>query len=107
MSREVSDDLRALITFAQNYNLSKTSTQQSFIKLLSSQHKRYFAVLTVLSEMKHQGVRPVRNTVAEHEAMNRAFLDHTTESVSDLGSSLFVWIHGAYKASRQVVLRTT
>ncbi len=103
MSRDVNDDFEELFRFVGDYTLSSSALHDSFRRLLSSQHKRYFAVLTVLAELKHQGILPVKKTVSAHEAMNAAFYNYLAESVSDLGISLFVWTHGAYKASRQLL----
>jgi hypothetical protein len=103
MSKEITIDLRDLQAFAENYNLKASLANREFTKLLSSQHKRYFALLTILSELKHQDIKPVASSVPHHRTMNKAFLDYSAESVSDLGSALFVWMHGAYKASRQVL----
>jgi hypothetical protein len=103
MSRDVNEDFIELKTFVKNYNLLDTNANLIFEKLLSIQHKRYFAVLTLLSELKHQNIQAVAPSVSDYESMNKSFFDYTAESVSDLGSALFVWIHGAYKAARQVL----
>jgi hypothetical protein len=103
MSRETVTDLEELIVFAKNYSLTPSLANKQFVKLLSSQHKRYFALLTLLAELKHQDIKPVASSTPQYRSMNKAFLDYGAESVSDLGSALFVWIHGGYKGARQVL----
>jgi hypothetical protein len=56
-----------------------------------------------MAELKHQGLKPVTSSTTHYRAMNKAFFDYVVESISDLGSALFTWLHGGYKAARQVL----
>lgn len=95
MSREIPDDFSNLITFLKGYNLSELGSNQSFIKILSQQHKKYFSYLTFVAELtelsKDKKLEP---------NISKKQLDFITESCSDVGSTIFVMSHGAYKAAR-------
>ncbi len=106
MTREIKEDFEALSNFLNEYSLASVSLDDNYNSLLSSQHKKYYAVLTLLSEFKHQGLTPVKEDLDDEDSLNQAFLNYLTESISDLGSSLFVWLHGAYKAAK-IILRSS
>jgi len=100
MSRGIKEDFERLKDFLKSYSLFVTFEDKYFVELLSIQHKRYFALLTIVAEMKHQEINPIPKSVQDYAALNKFFLDYIAETVSDLGSALFVWIHGAYKVAR-------
>ena len=95
MSREIPDDFANLITFLKGYNLTALGSNQPFIKILSQQHKKYFSYLTFVAELtqlsKDKKLEP---------NLSQKQLDFITESCSDIGSTIFVMAHGAYKAAR-------
>jgi len=100
MVRDIRDDFESLRGFVANYDLSRHLENLQYVQLLSSLHKRYFALLTLGAEMSHQALA----TTAD-DAQNQEFDQRFRETVSDLGSALFAWLHGAYKPAR-VVLRS-
>jgi hypothetical protein len=111
MSRDVVDDFNVLKNFLNDYSLKEIISDNDYESLLSSQHKKYFAILTLISELVHQGVAPVSKEESNREDgqdtnLNQHFLNYLMESVSDLGNSLFVWSQGAYKAAR-ITLRSS
>jgi hypothetical protein len=103
MSREVNEDFAALLDFFNGYTLAAAASGEDFKRLLSSLHKKYFAFITVLSELKHQEARSTQVFASVDEGTKQIIVDYMTESASDLGSALFVSSHGAYKAARQVL----
>ena len=100
MVRDIREDFESLLGFVANYDLSGHLQNSQYVKLLSSLHKRYFAILTLGAEMSHQ-----RLAAAADNVQNEEFERRFREAASDLGSSLFAWVHGAYKPAR-VVLRS-
>jgi hypothetical protein len=103
MTREIRRDLEHLKEFIKSYSLNAALANEDFNQLLSKQHKRYFALLIVVAEMNHQFVTPFSISVNNHAELNKIFMDYIAESVSDLGSALFVWMHGTYKAARMTL----
>lgn len=97
MSREVSNDLSNLIAFIKNYSLEGLAGNEEFLKIISQLHKKYFAYLTFIAELTEFTSQNHRS------ALNQKQIDFITESCSDVGSSIFVMTHGAYKASRMML----
>lgn len=95
MSREIPDDFANLVAFLKSYNLTDLDSNPSFIKILSQQHKKYFSYLTFMAELnqlsKDKKLEP---------HISQKQLDFLTESCSDIGSTIFIMSHGAYKAAR-------
>lgn len=100
MSREIKEDFNELKEFFRNYNLSHLESHTELISITSQQHKKYFSILTFLGELiekKDSDILP---------SVNEIQIDYLTECVSDIGNSIFVMVHGAYKASR-LMLRSS
>ena len=98
MSREIPDDFAKLVDFIKEYNLQTVASNREFLKILSQQHKKFYSYLTCVAELtelsKNTSLKPkiVKNQIA-----------FITESCSDIGSTLFVMTHGAYKASKMML----
>lgn len=103
MPRDIRDDFRLLDDFVKTYRIASTAADPEFTRLLSVQHKRYFTLLTIVAEMRHQQFTPLPLTTTENEGRNSVFMDHLIECSSDLGMALFIWLHGAYKGARLVL----
>lgn len=89
MSREITADFNKLEKFIDDYNLSDVMKKRGFDTRLIIMHKKLFGYLTFLSELEYKN--PQENLVIE------VCLTYLKECGSDLGQSLFCWIHGAYK----------
>lgn len=98
MSREISEDFFTLKSFLKSYSLIDLSSNKDFLRILSQQHKKYFAFLTIVAELtelsKNKELKP---TISSKQ------LSFLTESCSDIGNSIFVMTHGSYKASRMML----
>jgi hypothetical protein len=98
MSREISEDFKAVIDFIKSYNLSGLASNPSFLPILSQQHKKYFSYLTCIAEL----IDLIKDANLEPHISQKQ-LDFIIESCSDIGSSIFVMTHGAYKASKMML----
>src|SRR5688572_3490661 len=95
MSREISDDFKEFKAFIEKYSLKHLSQERNFNLYISQQHKKLFAYLTFIAELDFQKNDPNKNLKLSQDQ-----IDYLTESCSDMGNSIFLNIHGAYKASR-------
>jgi hypothetical protein len=103
MTREITTDYKRLEHFIQSYSLGELLRNEEFLKHLSELHKQYFAVLTFVAELNHQKIDPISTGSRHHDIMLKTFYSYLAESVSDLGSALFVWVHGSYKVAEHIL----
>jgi len=100
MTRECKADFGALVEYINQYNISKNISNGAYIESLKQIHKCYFALVIWWAEIHHNEKKAfLKSTDCTDEIVHRL-----TESISDLGASLFNWINGSYKTSR-VMLR--
>lgn len=92
MSRVVKLDFEKLKDFVKNYSLEGLLADEDFIHLISTCHKKYFAYLTLIAELK--------NSLKGKEF---SFL---LESTSDIATALFHLFSGSYKSSK-LILRSS
>lgn len=100
MARDVTTDFQGLKDFVAQYSLSVRLADNQYMSLLSRQHKLYHALLTLLAELEHQKWHPYSIEDIRTSSLNQIFRDRWLEFASDIGSALFAWLHGAYKAAR-------
>jgi hypothetical protein len=100
MAREAKDDFAELRAFVSSYSVRDHLEDENFVNLLSRLHKRYYALLILNSELAHQSVQVRTPDDPFSNAASEIFARRLAESLSDMGSALFVWVHGAYKAAR-------
>jgi hypothetical protein len=93
-------DFAELIGFLKIYSFEHTAQDPKFIENVTKSHKRYYALLTLLAEIEHQGLQPVPKGRWGRVKMNKAFIDHLSEGISDIGLAFFISLHGAYKGGR-------
>jgi hypothetical protein len=105
MTREAKQDLEALRKFVADYDLSLLEKSSEFSDALASQHLRYLGLLTLLVEFSDQLVTLKQQKKDSVHLPTEQQILFLRESVSDIGQSLFCWIHGAYKANR-IMLRS-
>jgi hypothetical protein len=96
MTRERQIDFLALNEYLCNYSIKATVHDKAYQSELKALHKCYFSLLTWNSEIVH-GERKI---IKESADIQEAFEARLCEAFSDLGSSIFNWVHGGYKASR-------
>ncbi|MBK7959203.1 MAG: hypothetical protein IPK03_14595 [Bacteroidetes bacterium] len=101
MSREINNDFKELKGFIEGYSLAHLVNEESFNIVLSQQHKKLFSYLTFIAELHFQ-----QNEKERLKVISKDQIDFLTESCSDIGNSMFLSIHGAYKASR-IMLRSS
>ena len=100
MSRECATDFKRLKEYLIGYSISENIKQHEYASSLKKMHKCYFSAVTWNAELTHNKDIFFRlNSRCTNDIINRL-----SEAVSDLGSSLFNWSNGNYKASR-VMLR--
>lgn len=101
MAREVSKDFDDLITYVKQYSIEELTKEKDFKDLLSQIHKKYYAYLTLLSEL---------STLVDNKRYDNIILSDQyvflQESLSDMCSSMFSFIHGEYKATK-LLLRSS
>lgn len=100
MTREVDNDFNELKKYIKNYNIKNSVKNTEYAIALKSMHKKYIATIYWDAEMKHNK----KDFSSLYVIKDENILWHINESVSDIGSSLFNWMNGNYKASR-VMLR--
>lgn len=94
MTRAVQQDFNALKVFFTEYSLENSLGSPKFISSLKSFHKAYFSFLNLVMHLEHQRFLPSE------------VCDRFKESCSDIGQSLFLMGHGAYK-SANLILRSS
>lgn len=84
MSRRIVADFDGLVKFVEDYHLSIDEQQKDYYK---SMHKKLYAFLIFIAELRHQG-------------FNEDSLLFLEETSSDLMTSLFCIIQGLYKTAK-------
>lgn len=100
MTRECSADFKEIKQYIESYRINQNLKYPGYISSLKIMHKCYFASITWNAELIHNKA----DFLAMESSSNEDILLRLIEVVSDLGSSLFNWANGNYKASR-IVLR--
>ena len=62
-----------------------------------------FPYLLFFSELSYQKYDPIEKSYSSHDFLLDYFKKHLSECFSEMGSSLFVWMHGCYKVSEQTL----
>lgn len=100
MTRERLDDFEALRSYVAHYSICSSLKDPGYVASLKRIHKCYFAAIAWHSELAHSS-----GAFKEiYEDCNDEIIIRLGEVVSDLGSCVFNWINGNYKASK-VILR--
>lgn len=92
MSRIVQTDFEKLKEFIETYTLKNLMLDDNYVQLISTCHKKYFAYLTLIAELK--------NTLKEKE------FSFILESTSDVATALFHLFSGSYKSCK-LILRSS
>ena len=103
MPREINEDFKALEDFIKSYEIKKSLQKDEFILKLKRQHKKYFSLLIFSAELNHQKFDPIDKSIPSHDELLENFYQFLAESISEIGSALFIWIHGCYKVSQQTL----
>lgn len=99
MTRAAKRDYEGLLKFIQSYNLNSVVDDIKFQGELAFIHKKYYALLSIYSEFYHKGVCLGPNVNTRQKELFHVYL---AEALSELGTSIFLWIHGGIKASKIV-----
>jgi hypothetical protein len=100
MTRECNADFDQVKIYIENYSIDQNLKKNDYVSSLKLMHKCYFSSITWHAELHHN--KPT--FLATAPCCNEDIMLRLVEVVSDLGSSLFNWANGNYKASR-VMLR--
>lgn len=100
MTRECTADYEKIKLYVNEYSMSKNLEHSDYKKFLKSMHKHYFSSITWSAELQQNK----QGFLSLYADVNDDICFRLAESVSDLGSSLFSWANGNYKASK-VMLR--
>lgn len=87
MSRDMRNDFNEFICFFSNYNLKSVFDDKSLLGKFSLIHKRYYSFMCLVYCMHH----------FSKDQVNENAMLRLRESSSDLGTSMFLIINGAYK----------
>lgn len=98
MTRETDADFESLVEFATNYSVNSSAINPAYRKSLKLMHRKYHGFMTFAAEL--EGLRANSISITP---LNAQYL---TEANSDLGQSLFCWLHGAYKPA-SLMLRSS
>ncbi|MEN5380713.1 hypothetical protein [Sphingobacterium kitahiroshimense] len=101
MSREISEDFKNLISFFNNYSISKIVADVDYVTVISKVHKRYFVYLTVVGE-----ITLLSKDTSLFPNIGESQNDYLKESASDIGNAIFSLINGSYK-SANLMLRSS
>lgn len=99
MSRDINEDYKKFRNYLNSYNLKTLVSKDKFGSHSKQIHKIYFCILVFQAEFNQQ----ISDGLF---SINTQSLEYINESISNLGSSVFNWIHGSYKTSL-VMLRLT
>lgn len=99
MTRETITDFQKLQTFVCEYSLSRLGETPSYIRELKRIHKVYFSLLSWHCEFILATNEIIYNTCPIGDSCK----ERINETISDIGSSIFCWINGAYKPSKMLL----
>ena len=99
MSREVKADFNVLKDFIGDYSIGNI-LEGDFTPIMSQFHKKYYAYLTLISEIQANAGSDILSNVTQEQIL------YISESCSDIGTSFFNLFHGAYKSSK-LILRSS
>lgn len=100
MTRECRSDFVALKKYIGQYSISNNLRDDAFLEPLKNMHKYYFSMVTWDAEMQQRS----GDILLAYKDCTDEMLFRISESVSDMGASLFNWMNGSYKTSR-IMLR--
>lgn len=104
MANLIQSDFSELLSFIENYNLSMIQGNKDYIEIIKRIHKRYYSLLVLYSEIKHQSPDlPIKNDEGSYDEISNIFWEYLEESISELSTSFFILIHGCYKACKQII----
>lgn len=96
MTRECKADFVELKKYVEHYKIAKNLENASYLESLKNMHKVYFSMITWNAEMVHSR----KEFLAKYKNCTIDIVHRISETVSDMGSSLFNWMNGGYKTSR-------
>ena len=101
MPRLIKSDFEGLIAFLKSYSLGALSADGDFVKFLSTLHKKFYAYLILVEEL-----RPYIDDAGKQPVLSNLQFNYLQESVSDCGQALFLSVNGCYKGAR-LLLRSS
>lgn len=96
MTRECKADFYELKNFIENFRISKKLESATYLEPLKNMHKVYFSMINWNAEMVHRR----KDFLLTYNDCSVGIVRRISESVSDMGASLFNWMNGSYKTSR-------
>lgn len=93
MSRDVKKDFDELVNFFSEYSLKNTLKDRELLAKISLIHKRYYSFMCLVYCLHH----------LQSESMDENSMLRLKESSSDLGTSMFLIINGAYKPANFMI----
>lgn len=97
MSREASQDFELLKEYISSYKIAPNLENPRYVALCKEMHRHYLALLIWSSEAKFGDGKNFLSTIPEE------LIARIQESISDMGSSLFCWLHGTYKPANIMI----
>ncbi len=97
--RGVNDDYQELLKFISSYKIEHSGFGGEFNNALKKMHKRYYVFLALHHELMTEGGFISTLPLAQQEI----FKYRIGEVLSELGTILFLSIHGCYKAAKLVM----
>lgn len=97
--REINKDYQDLKKFINDYKIQSSISDIQFNGVLKRMHKRYYAFLALHHELMVEGGFTENLT----DELKDIFKFRIGEVLSELGTTLFLSIHGCYKASKLVM----
>lgn len=98
MSREVTQDFEELKKFLEEYKLEKVFQNEEITEELKKTHKKYFSLLTLISELE-----PVVDDISFNPKLTKSQFSYLVESSSDIGTAIFQSVNGSYKSARMLL----
>lgn len=95
MTRILKKDYEELVEFIDSYSLSNVTSSSEHINQLKSMHKKLFSLSNL--------VYSLQNGDKLNALLSERSYDYLNECISDLCSTLFMWLNGAYKPSKLVL----
>jgi len=101
MTRECKADFVELKKFIEHYRISKYLENAAYLESLKNMHKVYFSMVNWNAEMEHRR----KDFLLLYNDSSVGIVRRISESVSDMGASLFNWMNGSNKTAR-VMMRS-
>lgn len=99
MTRECKADFVALKKYIEDFKISDNLEEPAYLDSLKNMHKIYFSLIIWNAEIEHSR----DDFLLKYNDCSVDIVHRMSETVSDMGASLFNWLNGSNKTSRVMI----